>query len=275
MNIFIEFFRHFVCRRKGRGISIIIPFRRSERVTRQAENLDWLVAYWKCQLPGAEIIIGKDKDSHLAFSKSVAVNDGVRRSHGDILVIVDADGYVSPEAILTCAKKIRQARSRGLRLWYVPYRQFYRLTDHASRRVLHSSPCFPYQFSTPPDKCDIQNTSGSGRGHWFGALIQIVPREAFNCVGGWDERFRGWGGEDHSIMRATDTLYWPHKTLPGQVLHLWHPSMSKEGLDTWVEWSRRIWDNQDEPGNNSNLAMRYSRANGDVEVMQRLVNESK
>lgn len=260
--------------RKGYGITIIIPFRESDKFPRQKQNFKWIKKYLKCHLPWAQIVVGKDKHHHLAFSKSAAVNDGAKKATGDIFVILDADGYISIDAILYCAKKIRHARERGHRLWYVPYRQFYRLTNAASKRVLKSSPCHPYHFPTPPHPGDVQNTSGSGHGHWYGALVQIVPREAFETCGGWDERFRGWGGEDHSAMRATDTLYWAHKTLPGQVLHLWHPMMGRDGgLDNWIEWSDRLWENQETPGLNNRLALRYSQANNNVKKMRALLDE--
>ena len=259
--------------KRGYGITVIIPFRRSEKFPRQRRNFKWVKKYIKCHLPWAQVVVGHDVRTDLPFSKAAAVNEGVRRAYGDVFVILDADGYIAIDAILYCTKKIRQARERGHRLWYIPYRQFYRLTDRASRRVINSQPCFPYKYPTPPHPCDVQNTSGSGHGHWFGALVQIVPREAFDACGGWDERFRGWGGEDHSAMRMTDTLYWHHKTLPGQVLHLWHPMMGRDGLETWVEWNDRLWDNQETPGLNGRLAGRYSRANGDPVRMRALVDE--
>lgn len=274
---FLFFKFSVLTKRRGHGISIIIPFRKSKKYSRQTENFKWLKQYWRKQLPGAQIVVGTDRAEHLSFSKSAAVNDGVSRANGDVLVIVDADGYISVDAVLYCAKEIRRAREEGHRLWYVPYRQFYRLTEQASDRVLESSPSDPYLFPTPPNPEDIQSRlgSGAGRGHWYGALIQIVPREAFYEVGGWDERFRGWGGEDHSIMRATDTLYWRHKTLPGQVLHLWHPMFSDEGTGDWFAWSKRLWDDQEKAGNNFKLAGRYSRANGDRRRMRALVDESR
>ncbi len=235
--------------------------------------------YWKCQLPGAEVLQGHDHSHHLPFSKSVAVNEAVSRATGDILVIVDADGYVSAKAVLTCAKRIRQARKRGHRLWFIPYRQFYRLTMNASQRVLNSDPCNPYTFPTPPCPDDVQDTSGSMHGHWFGAMVQIWPREAFDEVGGWDKRFRGWGGEDHAAMRACDTLYWPHKTLPGQVLHLWHPMITVTATGPefapWVHWERRVWENQTESGANDELNGRYYGANGDRKRMRKLVDEGR
>lgn len=262
----------------GHGISIIIPFRKSKKYPRQAENFEWVKRYWRCQLPGAEIIVGKDPKKHKTFSKSVAINCAVRKSHGDILVIVDADGYITPEAVLHCAHEIRRARLEGLKLWFVPYRQFYRLTEKASDKVINSDPCGSFQQTCPPDPGDVQNTQGSGRGHWYGALIQIMPREAFDCFCGWDERFRGWGGEDHSAMRACDTMYWRHKTLPGCVFHLWHPMFGTEGMGTWVEWNKRLWDNQDKTlrnNDNGRLAARYSMAHGNRERMWRLIQEDR
>lgn len=261
--------------KRGNGISIIIPLRCDDKNSRRYKNFEWNMRYWKAQLPGAELIVGEDKDLDLIFSKAAAVNEGVSRATGDVLVIVDADGYVESSAVLTCARRIRNARRRGHRLWFIPYRRFYRLTDLASQRVLDSESLNPWHFSVPPDPNDIQNVSGSHHGHWFGAMIQIWPREAFDEVGGWDERFRGWGGEDHSAMRACDTLYWPHKTLPGQVLHLWHPMLSSTGTDSWVHWNRRIWDKQTDSGANDELNSRYYGANGDRVRMRKLVDEGR
>ena len=269
-------------RRKGRGISLLVPFHCTDESGPRARNWAWLKRYWKAQLPGAEIIMGEDRDAGLRFegtivpfSKSVAVNNAARKAKGDVFVIVDADGYVSADAVLHCAEKIREARENRHRLWYVPYRQFYRLTEDATIRVLESDPSDPYIHPTPPSGDCILDTSGSQHGHWYGAMIQIMPREAFYDIGGWDPRFRGWGGEDHAAMRAMDTLYWRHKTLPIQVLHLWHPMISPEGTDTWVDWKYRMWHGQTKAGANDALSGRYYGANGDPIRMRKLVNEWK
>lgn len=269
---FFSFFKH---RKRGHGISILIPFRSSDKYNRQTKNFHWVKKYWEHQLPGAEIIVGIDPETDRTFSKSVAVNNAASRATGDIFVIADADGYISADTVLFCAEEIRRARADGHRLWYVPYNRFYRLVDRAAQRVLDSHPHRPHTFPPVPKLGDIQTMFCSGHGHWYGAMIQIVPREAFEMVGGWDERFRGWGGEDHSIMRATDTLYWRHKVIRGPVYHLWHPMLSKAGTDIWVEWNQRLWDNQEKSGSNSSLAMKYSKANGDVKKMRRLVDESR
>lgn len=258
---------------RGHGISIIIPFRCPDMKHPRARNIEWLKRYWAAQLPDAEIIIGEDPDMDVPFSKSVAINNGVAKSTGDVLVLVDADGYIEIESVLHCAKEIRLARKLGHRLWFVPYRQFYRLTEHISKKLLNSNPKHPHKFPCPPDKEHRLGDSDPSTGHWYGAMIQIMPREAFELVGGWDPRFRGWGGEDHAAMRAMDTLYTIHKTLPGQVLHVWHPQIGNDGVKDWVHWKERRWDGQHDPAVNNRLSWRYYWATGKPRAMRHLLNE--
>lgn len=257
-------------------ISLLVPFHNLDNENARAANWQWLRSYWSTQLPGSEIIIGEDPYSTvLPFSKAVAINTAAAKATGDIFVIVDADGYIPASSVLLCAARIRAARERKQKLWFVPYRSFYRLNKEATELILKSSPDKPYQFTNPPPPSCIIDTSGSQHGHWFGAGIQIMPREAFEEIGGWDPRFRGWGGEDHSAMRAMDTLYWPHKTLPGQFIHMWHPMFSPEGSSPWVNWKYRMWANQVEAGANDVLSIRYYGAQGHVERMRKLVNEGR
>lgn len=268
---------------RGYGISLLVPFHCPEKGNQRAKNWRWLKKYWSAVLPGAEIVMGEDmvskKKPSVPFSKSCAVNNAASKATGDIFVIVDADGYIHQNSILACAIKIRRARQRGQSLWFIPYRQFYRLTKQSSQKVLNSRPDKPYRFPTPPKSEDIQNDSGSQYGHWWGAGIQIMPKEAFTLVGGWDERFRGWGGEDHAAMEAMDTLYWKHKTLPGKHLHIWHPMLSDvEGSEDdsgFVGWKYRVWKNQKTSGINGKLSTRYYGAYGNKKRMQKLVDEWK
>lgn len=270
MSIFGYFRRRA---RLGGGISIIIPFRCPDRTNQRVKNVEWVQKYWAKQLPGAEIIIGEDPCWQLPFSKSVAINNAAAQASGDVFVIVDGDGYVSSESVLHCAKEIRKAQKRNKRLWFVPYRQFYRLTEAASQLLLSSSPAHPVKFTTPPHPDHTQGDADPHVGHWYGAMIQIMPREAFEIVGGWDPRFRGWGGEDHAAMRAMDTLYSHHKTLPGAVLHIWHPQIGPKGVDKWVHWKERMWENQTDPGANDRLSWRYYHATGNPKLMRKLVDE--
>lgn len=244
-------------------ISLLVPFRVSAQHPHRARIWEWLQRYWRYELPDAEIVIGHSKSR--AFSKTEAVNDAARRARGRIFVILDSDTYIRGSVILHCARQIEQAQRRGHKRWFIPYRRLYRLTEPSTDLVLDSDPMWPFRFSSPPPLDSVESTIGSMHGHHFGAMIQILPREAFETVGCMDPRFKGWGGEDVAFMRAVDTLYAKHKTVNVDVLHLWHPSIGTSVLD-------RMWEGQSTPGLNSKLAHAYSRATGDRAKMRVLVN---
>jgi hypothetical protein len=260
---------------KGHGISILVPAHLTDN--QRQENWKWLQEYWKTHLPGAEVIIGDDPDAaSLPFSKSVAVNHAATLAHGDVFVIVDADVFISVETVVECAQEIRLAEKKGHSLWFMPYRKLYRLTQDVSARLLKSSPNCPLDI--PVAESDIMNVGVfegkplSQVGHWYGAMIQIVSREAFFTVGGWDRRFRGWGGEDHAAMVAMDTLYGPHKTTPGHILHIWHPVLTPDTAND-PKGKKRIWANQDGKQTNDALSGRYYWSKGNPQRMRGLVNE--
>jgi len=258
---------------RGKGISILVPFRCNDLYSPRLRNWEWLKRYWEAQLPGAEVIMGEDPATDKPFSKSVAVNNAARKARGDIFVIVDADGYMDIKAVLHCADEIRRAEKRGKKLWFVPYRQFYRLTEAASKKLISTNPAKPFKFGEPLEPEHILGDTDPKVGHWYGAMIQIMSRNAFELVGGWDERFRGWGGEDGAAMRAMDTLYGLHKTLPGQVLHVWHPQIGPKGSAEVVSWKERMWEGQAEPNTNDTLIGQYWGADRRPERMRKLVDE--
>lgn len=245
-------------------ISLLVPFRPNSATRHRTRIWKWLEKYWRHELPDAEIVIGRSKGA--AFSKTEAVNDAASRARGRIFVILDSDAYVRGESILDCARAIEEASRRGHKLWFIPYRNLYRLTEASTELVLNSDPRLPYRFPSPPPLGEVESTVGSMHGHHFGAMIQIMPREAFETVGCMDTRFRGWGGEDVAFLRALDTLYAKHKSIKADVLHLWHPSIGSSVYD-------RMWEGQHRPGLNAELAARYNRATGDRARMRALVDE--
>lgn len=248
-------------RRQHEQISLLVPFKGDGGV--RSRNWEWLKRYWSDELPEAELVIGRD--SGTPFCKTAAVNDAASRAHGDVFVILDADCYITGEQVQDAADAIRAARKRNERLWLIPYRKLFRLTEQASGDVLRSAPDFPLRFTEPPPQRCVEGTHASGHGHWYAAMIQVMPREAFEFVRGMDERFRGWGGEDVSFMFAVDTMWGKHKTLPGQVLHLWHPTISGDWKFT------RQWEGQDHAEQNDWLSGKYERAFGDRAAMTKLL----
>lgn len=248
--------------KRGKGISLIVPFR-ADGPERQ-EIWNWLKKYWKKELPEAQLCVGSDDG--IPFSKTAAMNAGARKAKGDIFVLLDADAYLNGHTIVHCAEEIREARKEGRHLWFVPYRRFFRLSKAATLRLILSSPKHPIRFPEDPCSIDVDAKSpyGHHHGHWYGALIQIMPREAYELAGGMDERFRSWGAEDISFLRCLDTIYGKHKTTNTAVFALWHPIHGK-GID-------RVWPGG-KPHHNRHLGTRYNEAYGDPERMLKLAQE--
>lgn len=247
-------------------ISLLVPFRASAWTPDRTRLWDWLQRYWEWELPDAEVVIGVS--TRPIFSKTEAVNDAASRATGRVFVILDSDAYLRGEQILEAARAIETAARHNIKRWYVPYRRLYRLTQQASEKVLASDPKWPHRFPSRPDIKELETPNAAAYGHLFGAMCQIMPREAFECVGGMDPRFAGWGGEDVAFVRALDTLFAKNKTLDQEILHLWHPSIGHNATN-------KQWEGQSAPGPNGNLAKRYHRATGDIAAMRALCDEWK
>jgi predicted glycosyltransferase involved in capsule biosynthesis len=234
--------------------------------------------YYAANLPNSEIVIGRDRQSRRrpwrrnpkVFSKAAAVNNAFRKSGGDIVVILDADAYLSTTVLTHCADRLRAQRRAHVRGWFIPYSSLYRINRRATREIIKSDPRYPLALTTPPPAQDVEGRDGSGSINTFGAMCQVMPREAFETVGGMDPRFRSWGSEDSSFMHALDTLWGRHATTPNDILHLWHPRiMAGDG----AAWTVRLWPNQTEPNLSNALGARYAKAAGKPNEMRRLVDE--
>jgi hypothetical protein len=245
-------------------ISLLIPFSSKDPIRKR--SFKWLIQYWKHELPDAEIIIGKSRSR--IFCKGEALNDAVERSRGEILAILDADAYLDGKILDRCADRILEEISYGHRLWYVPYMNLYRLTKKATAKVLDSDPECPYRFTSPPPSEDTENQGHTNKyGRRYGAMLMMFPREAYESLGCFDERFQGWGGEDVALLRALDTLYVKHKNTKNDILHLWHPFIGED-------YRSRRWKGQDRGSVNSELANKYHRASRHPKKMRELVDDS-
>jgi hypothetical protein len=58
--------------------------------------------------------------------------------------------------------------------------------------------------------------------HSFSSGAVAISRECFENIGGYDERFVGWGYEDLEFAWRCQKR-WPHRRVEGELRHLWHP----------------------------------------------------
>ena len=260
-EFFLKWFSVKKPEKKRPKISLLIPFSSKDKMRKK--TLKWLIEYWKYELPDAEIVIGRSTSK--VFCKGEALNDAVRRSTGRVLVIIDSDAYIKGSIIEKCANRILEDPCD--RLWFVPYRHLYRLKRHITEKIISSDPKDPIRVKCHPPLDDVENNGDKNKyGHRYGAMCMIFPREAYDVLGCFDERFKGWGGEDVSLLRALDTLYGKHKTIRTCIFHLWHPYIG-------IDYRSRKWAGQKRANPNSELANKYNRATRHPSKMRRLVDE--
>ena len=131
------------------------------------------------------------------YGRSAAFNDGVAHARGRVLVLHDND-MVVPSAY--AAEAVRQV-SAGWDAVDLKRFVFY-LTEDGGR-------------------CEkvVQNVRG-------GSIV--ITRDAYEAIGGFDESFVGWGGEDNDFWDRAETLrasrfgYLP-------LIHLWHAPQPEKG----------------------------------------------
>lgn len=179
-------------------ISILIPYGPDGGWRDRA--FEWNLARWKHWFPAAEICIGEpDEWNGTAgeFNRPQAINRAAREATGGILVVADADTTFSS----------------GFQVvddWVLP-RSYAKLTEEFTHQLL----AVP-EAVVEPWLFEWEGASWSG--------LLVLPREAFELVGGFDERFTGWGHDDIAFGVCVDTLYRPHLRGEYSALHLWHPT---------------------------------------------------
>lgn len=89
----------------------------------------------------------------------------------------------------------------------------------------------------------------------------VVPRQLWDLVGGFDERFAGWGWDDVAFHRSSVTLAGGQQAVPGDLLHLWHPRAPERNHP-----DDRFWANKA-------LGQRYKDAHGDAAQIRALLAE--
>lgn len=241
-------------------ISLLVPFR--DDGEHRARVWNWLRSYWQTALPDAEIIEGHH--NKVPFSKARAVNDAAARATGTVFAILDADAYLPATTIQECADIIERERR-----WFVPYQHLHRLSEAHTLHLLTTNPSTPIPLPPTTDQLDTGPRNQSDGAHKHGAMCQVMSRQAFETVGGFDPRFnKGWGSEDTSFLRSLDTLWAPHETMPGNIAHLWHARIGEnDGGKT------RKWQGQRKLGANKNLGRRYRDADGNPRAMRQLIAE--
>jgi hypothetical protein len=145
----------------------------------------------------------------MPYSRSWAFNVGARAARAPVLAFHDNDMIVPRRY----AAELTTIHRRGSEVMNLKRFVFY-LDEAATGRVLAGE-----GISGVPEKV-IQNLEGGGS--------VGVDRDAFFDLGGFDESFVGWGGEDNEFWeRAAVRAVWPWGYLP--LVHLHHAEQPEKG----------------------------------------------
>ena len=142
------------------------------------------------------------------FNRSAAINQAARLAGDwDVALIIDSDVIAHPQAVRD-AVDIAHALGRMV----LPHTERFMLTPMATRKVL--SGFEPQEDRSSRNVTNIFRDSVS--------CAQAIPRHLWDVVGGFDERFVGWGHEDSAFEMATTVMGGPTIRLGSVLYHLHH-----------------------------------------------------
>lgn len=185
-------------------VSVIIPYR-SDNGGHRDRNLAWVRSHLNDHHPDWQVVLSAD-DSDGPFERARLIREGVSRSCGDVIVVMDGDVHCPdlPDAV--------EAVQQGAR-WAIPHQLCHRMTDDATVEFIATG--------EPVEVYDEDPYSATMTG---GCVV--LSRETF-----WrtppDERFKGWGGEDQAWGYALETCEGPPVRFDGPMWHLWHPPQER------------------------------------------------
>ena len=220
-------------------VSFLIPFQ-FDSGPREA-SFHWIKRYTENMFPGAEICIGES--STIPFNKSKAVNNAAKRATRDILVLLDADIFCDPDIIRQSIALLEKST------WVIPYKRILKVSQEDTSLVLQSKASWPIHFG-------LTRSEYIEAPAYVGAL-NIIPRKCFEMVGGFDERFVGWGREDDVFSFAVDTLCGHYLRLEAEIYHLWHPFVGTTGNPN-IKVNTALW-------------WEYRNVYGDAQAMKRVI----
>lgn len=149
----------------------------------------------------------------MPYCRAWAFNVGARQSRGDLLILHDNDLLVPA---CYAAEHLEYFR-RGYEIANLKRFIFY--LDRVSTGRFFENGVLPAELAFDSI---LQNAQGGGS--------LAIARKTFFAIGGFDEAFVGWGGEDNEFWdRAQLRSLYPYGYLP--MVHLWHPGQFGKGVE--------------------------------------------
>ena len=160
--------------------------------------------------PWARYVHSPPPQPDMPYCRSWTLNAGARLARGALLVFHDNDMLV-PECY---AAELWRRFKEGYEVINAKRFVFY-LEETETKRFFETA-------VLPPDASSeavVQNLEAGGS--------VAMAKDAFFAIGGYDESFIGWGGEDNEFWeRAHTRRVWSYGYLP--IVHLWHAAQPEK-----------------------------------------------
>ena len=145
---------------------------------------------------------------------AAARNAGAKAAKTDILFFLDVDCIVHPNLFKDMIETMKGKTVLSAYPMYLPY-----LPEHGVYETLLSDAV------KHPDRASIPaGHAVSYKKFW--SLIFCIQKSAFNKIGGFDESFTGYGGEDTDFAHSFDAHGYILEYVNTHVLHQWHKKYS-------------------------------------------------
>lgn len=183
-------------------IPLLIPVR-PDHGCRDALR-EWTRNYWAENLPDLKPVEGHHLDG--PFNRSAAVNTAARAAgEWDVAVVGDSDVVCDPKQLTAAIDRARETGRCTL-----AYDTYIALNEPMTARILTG-----FDGNWLPGKALKMVSHVSS--------LVVVPRRLWDEVGGFDERFVGWGHDDVAFAEACRVIGGGIERVPGTVWHLFHP----------------------------------------------------
>lgn len=208
-------------------VVILVPWRTDDGT--RAKVWEVCRSRWEALFPDWAIYEGRSPEG--PFNRSAAINDAAQQAGAwDVALVIDAD-VLLPKANVLAA--VERAAASGLVTW--AHRRWRSISQEATERLIGpkgeafaEGALGPGGFLAPAFTADIDLiVDKTTRLSWSCCIA--IRRDAWETVGGYDERFIGWGHEDGAFSSAVMGLV-GHDRIEGDVLNLWHPRSPGAGM---------------------------------------------